>query len=100
VIGCVLHTWGIYLPANTTINGQEEYLQSHNDSGDKGCQYTESRITMENILREHFFQSELQNIAVKNSNLWKVEKVLRTKGTGQNKQYFVKWLQWPSKFSS
>lgn len=47
-----------------------------------------------------FFQSELQNIAVKNSNLWKVEKVLRTKGTGQNKQYLVKWLQWPSKFSS
>lgn len=47
-----------------------------------------------------FFQSELQKIAVTNNNLWKVEKVLRTKGTGQNKQYFVKWLHWPSKFSS
>ena len=34
------------------------------------------------------------------TDLWKVENVLKTKGKGRNKQYFVKWLHWPSKFNS
>ena len=47
-----------------------------------------------------FYQSELQKVTLNDNDLWKVEKVLRTKGKGQNKQYFVKWLHWPSKFNS
>ena len=45
------------------------------------------------------YQSELQKITVTDTDLWKVENVLRTKGKGRNKQYFVKWLHWPSKFN-
>jgi len=29
-----------------------------------------------------------------------VENVLRTRGKGQNKQYLIKWLYWPTKFNS
>jgi hypothetical protein len=32
--------------------------------------------------------------------MWKIEKVIKTKGKGQNKILYVKWLYWPSKFSS
>jgi hypothetical protein len=47
-----------------------------------------------------FYQSELQKITVTDTDLWKVENVLRTKGKGRHKQYRVKWLHWPSKFNS
>lgn len=47
-----------------------------------------------------FYQSELQKINLNDDQMWKVEKILITKGKGQNKRYFVKWLNWPSKFNS
>lgn len=47
-----------------------------------------------------FYQSELQKIDVNDNDLWKVEKILKSKGKGRNKQYFVKWLYWPKKFNS
>lgn len=47
-----------------------------------------------------FYQSELQKVDVKDDDLWKVEKVLKTRGKGRNKQYFVKWLHYPKKFNS
>ena len=31
---------------------------------------------------------------------YKIKKILKTKGKGNNKQYFVKWLHWPKKFNS
>jgi hypothetical protein len=34
------------------------------------------------------------------TEMWKIEKVIKTKGKGQNKKIYVKWLYWPSKFSS
>jgi hypothetical protein len=47
-----------------------------------------------------FYQSELQKVDTDEDNLWKIEEILKSKGSGQNKQYFVKWLHWPSKFNS
>jgi hypothetical protein len=49
-----------------------------------------------------FYQSKLQkiNIPVGEDQMWKLEKILKTIGTRQNKQYFVKWLHWPNKFNS
>ncbi|VDI83172.1 Hypothetical predicted protein [Mytilus galloprovincialis] len=47
-----------------------------------------------------YYQSELQQINVKNNSLWKIEKVLKTKGRGPYKQYYIKWLNWPTKFNS
>ncbi|XP_069109792.1 uncharacterized protein [Argopecten irradians] len=47
-----------------------------------------------------FYQSELQKVGVRDDDMWKVETILKTKGKGQNKQYYVKWLHWPKKFNS
>jgi hypothetical protein len=37
-----------------------------------------------------FYQSELQKADVRDDDIWKVEKILKTKGTGNNKHYFIK----------
>ena len=47
-----------------------------------------------------FYQSELQKIDIKDNELWKIEKILKTKGKGHNKQLNVKWLNWSHKFDS
>ena len=47
-----------------------------------------------------FYQSELQKIDIKDDELWKIEKILKTKGKGHNKQLYIKWLNWPHKFDS
>jgi len=47
-----------------------------------------------------FYQSELQKVDVKDDDLWKVETILKTRGKGVNKQYYVKWMYWPKKFNS
>jgi hypothetical protein len=39
-----------------------------------------------------FYQSELQKVDVRDDDIWKIEKILKTKGKGNNKQYFIKWL--------
>ena len=47
-----------------------------------------------------FYQQELQKVDLDENNMFKIETVLKTRGKGQNKQYFVKWLHWPKKFNS
>jgi hypothetical protein len=47
-----------------------------------------------------FYQSELQKVNIRDDDMWKIEKILKTKGMGNNKQYFVKWLHWTKKFNS
>lgn len=47
-----------------------------------------------------FYQSELQKVDLREDDMWKIEKILKTRGKGRNKQYFVKWLYWPKKFNS
>jgi len=47
-----------------------------------------------------FYQSELQKVELKEDDMWKVEWILKTRGKGRNKQYYVKWLHWPKKFNS
>ena len=47
-----------------------------------------------------FYQQELQKVQLNDNDLFKIETVLKSRGKGQNKQYFVKWLYWPKKFNS
>lgn len=47
-----------------------------------------------------FYQHELQAVTVDKEGLFKIEKILKTRGRGQNKQSLVKWLNWPSKYNS
>ncbi len=48
-----------------------------------------------------FYDSEVQKV-VKTNNIYKVEKILRTRGHRHrgNREMYVKWLGWPEKFSS
>jgi hypothetical protein len=52
------------------------FSRSHHDEENKGT----------------FYQSELQKVDVRNDDIWKIEKILKTKGKGNNQQYFIKWL--------
>lgn len=47
-----------------------------------------------------FYQPELQKVDVRDEDTFKIEKILKTRGRGPNKQHFVKWLHWPKKFNS
>ncbi|XP_062617400.1 uncharacterized protein LOC134279074 [Saccostrea cucullata] len=47
-----------------------------------------------------FYQPELQKVDVRDEDTFKIEWILKTRGRGPNKQYFVKWLHWPKKFNS
>jgi hypothetical protein len=42
-----------------------------------------------------FYQSELKKVDIRDYAMWKIERILKTKGKGNNKHYFVKWLHWP-----
>ena len=48
-----------------------------------------------NILSER-----LQKANIKRNDIQKVEKIVKYKGHGHNKQALVKWLNWPKKFNS
>lgn len=47
-----------------------------------------------------FYSSELSRANLDDDSLFKIEKVVKERGRGKNKQYFVKWLYWPDKFNS
>ena len=47
-----------------------------------------------------FYESELQKINVDPNKTWKVETVLKTRGKGGKKQFFVKGKYYPRKFNS
>ena len=47
-----------------------------------------------------FYQSELQKIDIDPDQTWKVEKILRTRGKGSNKQYLIKWKYYGPRFNS
>lgn len=47
-----------------------------------------------------FYEPELQKIIFDKDQKFKVEKVLKTKGKGKNKQSLVRWLHWPPKYDS
>ena len=51
-------------------------------------------------IKRTFYQSELQRVDVRDDDIWKIETILKTKGKGNNKQYFIKLLHWPKKFNS
>lgn len=46
-----------------------------------------------------FYPEELQRVKVEDS-VYRIEKILATKGRGEKKQHLVKWVGWPDKFNS
>lgn len=47
-----------------------------------------------------FYDNELQKVIEPDDREYIVEKVLKTKGKGKNKEHLVRWLGWPNKFNS
>ena len=47
-----------------------------------------------------FYEAELQKIILDPNQVFKIEKIIHTKGKGHNKQHLVKWLHWPTKYNS
>ena len=46
-----------------------------------------------------FYKEELQKV-IKEDDVYEVEKILKTRGKGKNKEVYVKWLGYPAKFNS
>lgn len=47
-----------------------------------------------------FYQQELQKVDVREEDTFEIEKILKTRGRGPNKQHYVKWLFRPKQFNS
>jgi transposase InsO family protein len=47
-----------------------------------------------------FYESELQKIAIKDSQTYRIERIISSSGSGKNKKLLVKWLGYPDKFNS
>lgn len=58
------------------------------------------RDLQDDDIKGTFYESELQRVHIDPDQTWKVEEVLKSRGKGRNKQYFVKWKYYPKKFNS
>lgn len=47
-----------------------------------------------------FYQAELQKVTIKEDQLWKVEKILKTRKRKGKTENLVRWLYWPKQFDS
>lgn len=53
-----------------------------------------------NVISGKFYKEELQDIGTSPPNVFRIEKILRSKGKGAYKQYFVKWHGYDSSQNS
>ena len=82
-----------YLP-----NWTSEIFQVHKSLAEPGkTVYKLKDLQGEEILGK-FYDDEIQSVKLK--NLYKVEKVLKTRKAKQGKEFFVKWQGYPEKFNS
>lgn len=47
-----------------------------------------------------FYPEEVQEINTRHDAYFRIEKILRTKGTGSNKKYLIRWLGYTPEFDS
>ena len=51
-------------------------------------------------IKGSFYQAELQKVTLKEDQLWKIDKILKTRKRKGNTEYLVRWLYWPKSFDS
>ncbi|GFQ80915.1 chromo domain-containing protein [Trichonephila clavata] len=51
-------------------------------------------------IKGRFYKEELQKISKRSDDYWRIEKVLKTKGIGRKKEYYVKWQGFDERFNS
>ena len=52
------------------------------------------RDSAHTIIDGQFYKDELQKV-IKKDNIYRIERIVRERGVGKNKQYLVKWLGYP-----
>ncbi|WAQ94829.1 YMD3-like protein [Mya arenaria] len=72
---------------------QERYFAYIQGTTEAYYQSTDYKIYRAMIFKEHF----MKKVHVDSDQTWKVENVLKRRGKGRNKQYFVKWKYYPKK---
>ena len=50
------------------------------------------------MLEGTFYERELQRVQQSESNMFRIEKILKVRGKGKGVEYLVHWLGWPSKY--
>lgn len=55
---------------------------------------------LDNEIKGTFYRQELQNIDKSNTDMYKIEKIIKKRRYDRKEQVLVKWLGWPSKFNS
>ena len=51
-------------------------------------------------LEGSFYQPELQKVNITEDNLYKIDNIIKSKGSGKNKKILVSWLGWPNRYNS
>ena len=52
------------------------------------------------IQKGTFYQAELQRVETDEDSLFLIDKIIKYKGQGKNKEALVSWKGWPKKFNS
>lgn len=51
-------------------------------------------------VRGKFYEEELQKVTKTSRDFWRIEEILKSRGKGSNKEYFVKWKGFDHRFNS
>ena len=52
------------------------------------------------ILKGRFYEEEIQKVTKDSKDYWRIEKILKSRRKGTDKEYFVKWLGYDNRFNS
>ena len=61
------------------------------DKVNKPVMYVLKDVATDEIIEGKFYHEELQDVGDSLPNVYRIEKIIRTKGKGEHKQYLVKW---------
>ncbi|XP_032226592.2 uncharacterized protein LOC116609882 [Nematostella vectensis] len=75
--------------------GQRYYNTNQKNYAYRLCEYDGT------WLEGRFCEPELQHVSLdEQRDLFRIERVIRTRGKGRNEEYFVQWRGWPDKYNS
>ena len=85
---------------NMIPNGLEKFLKFPEDSYVRIKPIYKLVDWYDKPVEGTFYQKELQKIETTDTDMFKIEKVLKYKGRGNEREALVRWLGWPKHFDS